>query len=61
MPPDGGPVEFQKKFWPVCGWLAALSALGGANAVADEPKPTPENTIHVQLRAPVPPQKSRSR
>src|SRR6266481_3408153 len=24
---------------------------------ADEPKPTPENTIHVQLAAPVPPQK----
>lgn len=41
----------------VCGWLAALSALAGANAVADEPKPTPENTIHVQLAAPVSPQK----
>src|SRR5712692_10152093 len=26
-------------------------------ARADEPKPTPENTIHVQLAAPVPPQK----
>src|ERR1700674_4872133 len=24
---------------------------------ADEPKPTPENTIHIQLAAPVPPQK----
>jgi len=27
------------------------------SATADEPKPTPENTIHVQLAAPVPPQK----
>lgn len=45
------------KILSVCGWLAALSALAGANAVADEPKPTPENTIHVQLAAPVPPQK----
>ena len=26
-------------------------------ARADEPKPTPENTIHIQLAAPVPPQK----
>ena len=25
--------------------------------MADEPKPTPENTIHIQLAAPVPPQK----
>jgi hypothetical protein len=32
----------------------ALSAL---NVLADEPKPTPENTIHVQLAAPVPPQR----
>lgn len=24
---------------------------------ADEPKPTPENSIHIQLAAPVPPQK----
>ena len=38
-------------------WLAALSALAGVSALADEPKPTPENTIHVQLAAPVPPQK----
>ena len=45
------------KILSVCGWLAAWSALAGANAVADEPKPTPENTIHVQLAAPVPPQK----
>lgn len=45
------------KILSVCGWLAALSALAGGNAVADEPKPTPENTIHVQLAAPVPPQK----
>src|SRR6266568_1198348 len=31
--------------------------LGCFPAWADEPKPTPENTIHVQLAAPVPPQK----
>ena len=46
-----------RKILSVCGWIAAVSALAGANAVADEPKPTPENTIHVQLAAPVPPQK----
>jgi hypothetical protein len=46
-----------RKILSVCGWLAALGALAGVNAVADEPKPTPENTIHVQLAAPVPPQK----
>ncbi len=38
-------------------WFAAWSALAGVSALADEPKPTPENTIHVQLAAPVPPQK----
>src|SRR6266849_2476716 len=38
-------------------WFAALSALACVSALADEPKPTPENTIHVQLAAPVPPQK----
>jgi hypothetical protein len=32
-------------------------ALMTFNVLADEPKPTPENTIHVQLAAPVPPQK----
>lgn len=32
-------------------------ALTALNVLADEPKPTPENTIHVQLAAPVPPQK----
>ncbi len=32
-------------------------ALASLNVRADEPKPTPENTIHVQLAAPVPPQK----
>jgi hypothetical protein len=37
--------------------FATLSAMACANAIADEPKPTPENTIHVQLAAPVPPQK----
>ncbi len=34
-------------------------ALLASNVLADEPKPTPENTIHVQLVAPVPPQKFR--
>jgi len=38
-------------------WFVALSAMVCLNAMADEPKPTPENTIHVQLAAPVPPQK----
>lgn len=46
-----------RKILSVCGWLAALSVSAGANAAADEPKPTPENTIHIQLAAPVPPQK----
>jgi hypothetical protein len=32
-------------------------ALTPSDVRADEPKPTPENTIHVQLPAPVPPQK----
>src|SRR6266849_1189159 len=32
-------------------------ALTPLSVRADEPKPTPENTIHVQLAAPVPPQK----
>src|SRR5271168_2144363 len=31
--------------------------LACSSARADEPKPTPENTIHVQLAAPVTPQK----
>jgi hypothetical protein len=34
-----------------------ICALNASNVCADEPKPTPENTIHVQLAAPVPPQK----
>ena len=38
-------------------WSVALSAMACLNAIADEPKPTPENTIHVQLAAPVQPQK----
>jgi hypothetical protein len=37
--------------------FAALSAIVCVNAAGDEPKPTPENTIHIQLAAPVPPQK----
>jgi hypothetical protein len=32
-------------------------ALTPCTGRADEPKPTPENTIHIQLAAPVPPQK----
>jgi len=39
------------------GWVAALSAVAGLGAKADEPKPKPENTIHIQLATPVPPQK----
>ena len=38
-------------------WVLALSGLACVSAIADEPKPTPENTIHVQLAVPVPPQK----
>jgi hypothetical protein len=37
--------------------FATLSAIVCVNAAGDEPKPTPENTIHIQLAAPVPPQK----
>ena len=37
--------------------IALATILLSLNARADEPKPTPENTIHVQLAAPVPPQK----
>lgn len=37
--------------------IALACVLMSLNARADEPKPTPENTIHVQLAAPVPPQK----
>jgi hypothetical protein len=38
------------------GWLATWGALVCLNAYADEPKPTPENTIHVELRETVKPQ-----
>jgi hypothetical protein len=43
----------------VCAQAGILLAcvLASLNAVADEPKPTPENTIHVQLASPVAPQK----
>jgi hypothetical protein len=34
-----------------------VCALASLNVRADEPKPTPENTIHIQLAVPVPPQK----
>lgn len=37
--------------------IALAAALTSLNAKADEPKPTPENTIHLQLAAPVAPQK----
>src|SRR5258708_11706687 len=37
--------------------LLLKSALASRNVGADEPKPTPENPIQVQLAAPVPPQK----
>ena len=38
------------------GMLLGCALTPGASR-ADEPKPTPENTIHIQLAAPVPPQK----
>ncbi len=41
---------------PVAGWFAALSAIVCLNAIADEPKPTPGNTVHVELSEPVKPQ-----
>src|SRR5467141_2022164 len=37
--------------------ILLVCALTPLSVRADEPKPTPENTIHVQLAAPVPPQK----
>jgi hypothetical protein len=36
--------------------FAVVSAMACANAIADEPKPKPENTIHVELSEPVKPQ-----
>ncbi len=36
--------------------LLIVCALFAAETRADEPKPTPENTIHVQLAEPVKPQ-----
>src|SRR5216683_1536625 len=41
----------------VSGGILLTCALSSLSVRADEPKPTPENTIHVQLAAPVPPQK----
>src|SRR5216683_6456039 len=41
----------------VSGGILLTCALSSLSATADEPKPTPENTIHVQLAAPVPPQR----
>jgi hypothetical protein len=37
--------------------ILLVCALSGLHVRADEPKPTAENTIHVQLATPVPPQK----
>jgi hypothetical protein len=37
--------------------ILLICAVSGLHVRADEPKPTPENTIHVQLAAPVQPQK----
>lgn len=37
--------------------IALAAVLTSLNMRADEPKPTPENTIHLQLAAPVTPQK----
>lgn len=37
-------------------WFVALSAMACLNAIADEPKPTPGNTIHVELSEQVKPQ-----
>ena len=37
-------------------WLLALSAMACQNAMADEPKPKPENTVHVELSEAVKPQ-----
>lgn len=37
--------------------IALAAVLTSLNAWADEPKPTPENTIHLQLAPPVAPQK----
>lgn len=54
--PTEAQLNFRKELL-VVGCLAALSAVACVTAGADEPKPTPENTIHVQLAAPVPPQK----
>ena len=41
----------------VSAWILLACALSSLCVRADGPKPTPENTIHVQLAAPVPPQK----
>lgn len=37
-------------------WLASLSAVVCLNVYAEDPKPTPENTIHVELQETVKPQ-----
>jgi hypothetical protein len=40
----------------VCLVSAVLSSIGSVNTIADEPKPTAENTVHVELSEPVKPQ-----
>jgi len=40
----------------VNGWVLVACALADGRAAADEPKPTPENTIHIQLAEPIKPQ-----
>ena len=49
-------MEFARDVFVQAGILLAC-ALMPLHVLADEPKPTPENTIHVQLAAPVAPQK----
>jgi hypothetical protein len=49
-------MEFARGVFVQAGVLLACAWVP-LNVLADEPKPTPENTIHVQLAAPVPPQK----
>lgn len=47
-------------FWRRFAWLLLAVLLGLASfrtAWANDPKPTPENTIHVGLASPIPPQK----
>src|SRR5258707_7059750 len=56
MGSDGGENGFPR-CCIVSGGILLACALSSLSVRADEPKPTPENTIHVQLAAPVPPQR----